>query len=200
VSAPVFAAIGDSFTAGQDPEVRPWPEDVAGWLPSWQLVNLAEAGASSDVVVANQLEPAISLRPALVSVICGANDVLLTTRPDVGAFATNFSKILAKLRRELPQTRVVTVTYPDVVQFMPLRPRSRARVENGLRELNDAIGWLARRYDAACLDFAGHPERGERENFAEDGFHPSDVGHRKAARAFALGLRDHFGIELEETA
>ena len=35
-----------------------------------------------------QVEPALALEPDLISVICGANDVLLSTRPDVGIKAS----------------------------------------------------------------------------------------------------------------
>jgi lysophospholipase L1-like esterase len=197
MSLRLFVAMGDSFSAGTEPDVVPWPERVAPSLLGCRLVNLAEPGARSADVAANQLEPAIALGPDLVSLICGANDVLLTTRPDVGAFAGTFSDLLGRLREELPWAAFVTATYPDVAQLMPLRPRSRARVERGLRDLNRTIRWLSRRHGAVCLDFAGHPGRGERANFAGDGFHPSDAGHQKAAQAFSLALRDHFGIDPE---
>jgi lysophospholipase L1-like esterase len=193
-----FAALGDSFTAGADPEEPRWADEVAHSLPGCRYVNLARAGVRSDEVAAEQLPRAIELEPDLVSLICGANDVILTTRPDVDAFAETFAGMLATLRAEVPAAALVTATYPDVSVHFPLRPRSRRRVSRGLTELNEAIRASARRHGAACLDFAGHPRRGERENFAEDGFHPSPDGHRRAARAFALGLRHHYGIEPQE--
>jgi lysophospholipase L1-like esterase len=48
-----------------------------------------------------------------------------------------------------------------------------------------------------CFDLAAHPERGNPELFAPDGFHPSPTGHREAARVFASGLREDIGIPLE---
>jgi lysophospholipase L1-like esterase len=197
VSVRLFVAMGDSFSAGTEPEVVPWPERVAPSLLGCRLVNLAEPGARSEDVAAAQLEPAIALKPDLVSLICGANDVLLTTRPDLSAFAATFGEMLGRLRDEVPWAALVTATYPDVAQLLPLRPRSQARVERGLHGLNRAIRWLSRRHGAVCLDFAGHPGRGERANFATDGFHPSDAGHGRAAQAFLLGVRDHFGIDPE---
>jgi lysophospholipase L1-like esterase len=193
-----FAALGDSFTAGTHPGTPRWADEVARALPGCRYANLARPGVRSGEVAAEQLPLAIALRPDLVSLICGANDVILTTRPDVAAFAETFSGMLARLRAELPGAALATATYPDVSLHFPLRPRSRERVARGLREVNDVIRAAARRHDAACLEFAGHPEQGERQNFADDGFHPSPDGHRKAARAFALGLRQHFGIEPQE--
>ena len=56
------------------------------------------------------------------------------------------------------------------------------------------------RHGAVCLELAGHPGRGERANYAADGFHPSAAGHRNAAAVFADCLRDRLGIELEYRA
>jgi lysophospholipase L1-like esterase len=200
VSARCFVAIGDSFTA-RGPAGQPcWADELARAMPDWRYENLARRGATVAEVAREQLLPALELEPDLVSLICGANDVLLTTRPDVPAFAARFGSLLAVLREQLPGATLVTATYPDVSSHFPLRPRSRARVAAGMAGVNAAVRRLARRHGAVCLELAEHPERGERENFAADGFHPSAAGHRKAARAFALGLRRHAGIELEEAS
>ncbi|HYY20728.1 MAG TPA: SGNH/GDSL hydrolase family protein [Thermoleophilaceae bacterium] len=191
-----FVAMGDSFTAGTEPGGPRWPDDVARLLDGSEYVNLARARARSDEVVAEQLPRALALRPDLVSLICGANDVLLTTRPDLDGFAATFSDALALLRGELPAAHLVTATYPEVSAHFPLRPRSRRRVARGMSRVNRAIREAAQRHGAVCLDFADHPERGERANFAEDGFHPSPNGHRKAAAAFVLALREQLGVHL----
>jgi phosphatidylinositol alpha 1,6-mannosyltransferase len=193
-----FVALGDSFTAGSEPGEARWPDEVADWLPGCRYVNLARSRVRSHEVADEQLPRALELEPDLVSLICGANDVLLTTRPDVPAFANTFSGMLGTLRSELPEAALVTATYPDVWTHFPLRPRSRERVARGLAGVNEAIRSAADDHDALCLEFAGHPARGERENYADDGFHPSPAGHRHAARAFALGLRNELGIEPEE--
>jgi lysophospholipase L1-like esterase len=196
-----WVALGDSFTAGTDPGAPRWADDLADGLrrtyPGCSCENLAIAGATAQEVAAEQLEPAIALRPDLVSVVCGANDVLLSVRPDIPAVATALSGILARLRAELPGAAIVTATYPDVTRFYPLRPRSRLRVARGIQRLNAEIRALAQRQGTVCLDFAAHPEQGVRANFAEDGFHPSGDGHRKAALAFAAGLRHHLGLDLD---
>lgn len=197
MSIECFVAMGDSFTAGTEPGARRWPDEIASSLPGCRHVNLARAGARSEEVAAEQLEPALALGPDLVSLICGANDVLRTTRPDLDAFAATFSSMLGTLRSELPGVHLVTATYPDVSRSLPLRPRSRERVTLGLRRLNEEIRAAASARTAVCLEFAGHPARRERENFAGDGFHPSPTGHRHAARAFALGLREQLGLKLD---
>jgi lysophospholipase L1-like esterase len=197
VSVHCFVAMGDSFTAGTGPGSPRWADQVARSLPGCRYANLAQAGVPSEQVAREQLPRALAMRPDLVSLICGANDVILTTRPNVEAFAATFSGMLEALRAELPDAAIVTATYPHVSHFLQLRPRSRLRVARGMNELNEAIHSLAQRHEAVCLDFAAHPGRGERANYAADGFHPSPAGHREAAHTFALALRNHLGIDLE---
>jgi phosphatidylinositol alpha 1,6-mannosyltransferase len=197
VSVDCYVAIGDSYTAGAEPGAPRWADDLARALPGCRYLNLAVTGATSGDVLAHQLEPAIEAAPDLVTVVCGANDVIHTTRPDIAAFGANFTRLLGQLRSRLPEVHLVTATYPDFSRFLPMRPRTRSRVARGLAAINETIRVQARVHDAACLDFDAHPERGERANFAADGFHPSAAGQRKTARAFALGLRDHFGIDLD---
>lgn len=195
MSAPCFVAIGDSFTAGTDRDAPPFPDLVAAQLPGWRYANLAVRGARCGEVRHRQLDPALALNPDLVSVICGANDVVRTTRPEPEAFAEDFEAILLRLRSAVPTASIVTATYPAVAEFLPLRPRTRARVTTGLNEVNAVVRRCSARHGAACLELADHPGRGERRNYAADGFHPSAAGHRKAARAFVACLREELGIQ-----
>jgi lysophospholipase L1-like esterase len=190
VSAPCFVAIGDSFTAGSEPGAPPFPDLVAAQLSGWRYANLAVPGARAEEVRRDQLSPALALRPQLVSVICGANDVVRSIRPDVDGFAAHFDAILRPLRLALPDASIVTATYPMVAEFLPLRPRTRVRVTSGLREVNGIVRETARRHAAVCLDLVDHPGRDDRGNYAADGFHPSAAGHRKAALAFTACLRE----------
>jgi lysophospholipase L1-like esterase len=188
--------MGDSFTTGIDLEVEPWSDELAGWLPGARYVSLARPGSRSEEVKAEQLSPALLERPDLVSVICGGNDVITTTRPDLDAFARTFDELLGALRAGLPEATVFTATYPHVAAE-GLGPRTRRRIADGLDAVNDEVRSAARRHGVTCFDLAAHPERGNPELFAPDGFHPSPTGHRKAARVFAGGLREDIGIPLE---
>jgi lysophospholipase L1-like esterase len=137
----------------------------------------------------HQLERALELRPDVVTLVCGANDVLFDTRPDSDAYAARLTRMFARLRRELPNVAVVTATYPDVTRFLDLRPRTRARVEEGMRRFNAAVRSVARRHDVVLMESFDHPEASQRAVYAEDGFHPSEEGHRAAAREFLRALR-----------
>lgn len=185
-----YVALGDSFSAGVDGD-EPWPalaaEVFRGRGPGVSFASLARVGATSDAVLEQQLPCAIGYRPELVSVVCGANDVLMSLRPDARRFARTLETLLRRLTIVLPGTLVITATYPAVAPE-GLRERSRRRVESGLVDFNAEIRWLSGVHGAFCIDWARHPEIGRQHNYAEDGFHPSPEAHRIAAGEFVAAV------------
>jgi lysophospholipase L1-like esterase len=185
-----YVALGDSFTAGLEEGKPRWADEVARALgPDTRYENLAWVGATSKDVEQRQVDQALALDPDLVTIVCGANDVLLSTRPDPSEYAQRLSRMFERLRREAPRAEILTATYPDISQFLDLRPRSRARVEKGMRLFNHACKAVADRHGVALLDGFDHPAAAEREIYADDGFHPSEEGHRRAAMEFLRMLR-----------
>ena len=204
-----YVAIGDSFTAGaaeaskiEGHAERLWADELAEALRAaaapaeFTYRNLAVPGASSPEVASGQIEPALAMEPDLATVFCGANDVLLSVRPDIEAYRAALSEIFGSLREHVPDATIITATCPDL-QFLPFRPRSSERVKQGMNAVSEAIRELAARYDVLCLDFANHPEAGRRENFAADGIHQSDEGSRRTAAAFAEALDEVLGVEID---
>ena len=189
----MYVALGDSFTAGVEPGQPRWPDELARQLGG-RYVNLAEVGATSEHVEQDQLERALELQPDVVTLVCGANDVLFNTRPDPDAYAARLSRMFARLRRELPQAQIVTATYPEIWRFLELRPRTRARVEEGMELFNAAVRKVARRHDVVLMESFDHPAANIRETYADDGFHPSAEGHRQAAREFLRAIRKRFRL------
>lgn len=184
-----YVALGDSLTYGTDPEGEGrWPDEVAAALGA-RYLNLAKIGATSREVERDQLEPALALRPDLLSLICGANDVLESVRPDPQAFAERLDRMLGRIRAEAPGALVLTATYPDLSRFVDLRPRTRMRVRRGIEDFNSACREVAARYDALLLEWAAHPNTGDAAYRAADGFHPSPAGHRRAAREVISAVR-----------
>jgi len=193
-----YVALGDSFTAGRESiEAERWADRLAGALreinPELVYSNFAVDGASSAEVLA-QVEPALELRPDLITVICGANDVLLTSRPDIEGYERRFSEILERLRDGAPEAAILTATAPESWHFMELRPRTKARLVKALSDLNAVTRTVAARHRVPCLNVAGHPGLTDRANFSADGLHPSSQGHERATQEIALSLRAHFGI------
>ena len=183
-----YVAMGDSFTSGLEPGQTRWADELARELGA-HYVNLASVGATSELVELEQLERALELEPDVVTLVCGANDVLFDTRPDPEAYAARLSRMFTRLRRELPNAQIVTATYPDISRFLKLRPRTRARVVDGMDRFNAAIRSVARRHDVVLMESFDHPAATARETYAADGFHPSPEGHRAAAREFLRALR-----------
>jgi len=195
-----YVALGDSFSAGTDDHI-PWPELTVRGLrargDAVELHNFSAVGATCADVVESQLEPALELRPGLVSIVCGANDVLLAVKPDVDTFAASFESLLARLRGELPGATLVTATYPDPGKFADLGPRTRKRVVEGIEAVNVAIRAAAETHGALCLDLSAHPGVADPTNVGKDGFHPSAMGHRHAATAVLEALADRRSAEKE---
>jgi lysophospholipase L1-like esterase len=187
-----YAAIGDSFTAGTgcEPGER-WADRLASRLAAstegFVYRNLAVEGATSDEV-AKQLGPALQIEPDLVTVICGANDILFSVRPDPESYARRLGGIFRRVRSPLPSARIVTATAPDRWDFLDLGPRTRARLERGIVRFNAVTRAVARAHEVPCLEVAGHPGLADAQNFIADGLHPSARGHEQAAAAFGLLL------------
>lgn len=197
-----YAALGDSFTAGRDSiDAERWADLLAAGMrrvnPRLRYENLAVDGATSAEVLEGQVDEALALEPDFITVICGANDVLLATRPDVEGYAKNFDAILRRLREGAPEAMLVTATAPEGWQFMDLRPRTEARLIEATKELNDITRAAAERYGVLCLPVAGHPALRDPATFSADGLHPSSEGHQLVARETSRYLGAELGIDFD---
>jgi lysophospholipase L1-like esterase len=197
-----YAALGDSFTAGRDSiDADRWADLLAAGMrrvnPDLRYENFAVDGATSADVLDQQVEPALALEPDFLTVICGANDVLLATRPDVSGYAERIDKIFSRLRAGAPEAALVTATAPEVWHFMEMRPRTERRLIEATAELNEVTRATAERYGVLCLPVAGNEALRDPDTFSADGLHPSSAGHRFAAEQAAIVLHQRFGIEFE---
>ncbi|MEU6854830.1 SGNH/GDSL hydrolase family protein [Actinacidiphila alni] len=134
VRPPSVASLGDSITRGFDacsplsdcPEVS-WStgtrdkvdsvaERLTAAVPATRSWNLARSGALVADLPA-QAEAAAAHRPAMVTVLIGANDACAAT-PDgmtpVADFRADFGRTMAYLRRTLPHTQVLVSSIPDL--------------------------------------------------------------------------------------
>jgi lysophospholipase L1-like esterase len=195
-----FAALGDSFTAGTGcGPGECWADRLATRLaagcPGFRYRNFAVEGASSEQVL-DQLAPALRFGPDLATIVCGANDVLFSVRPDADAYARRLATIFTVVGESESKPGMLTATAPERWDFLELGPRTRNRLERGIVAFNQATREVAARFGVPCLDVARHPGLTEPENFIADGLHPSADGHAHAASGFVRLL----GIEARPRA
>jgi lysophospholipase L1-like esterase len=197
-----YVALGDSFTAGNGIGAdRRWADLLAAGLADgredFEYLNLARDGADSNEVLAT-IGKAIERQPDLVTLICGANDVLLSTRPDVDGFEGRFDYMLQRLRNDVPGVRILVSTYPDGWAMPGLGPRTARRIDRGIKAVNRAIIEIAFAHGVPCLDVTSHPDARKPGNLDSDGLHPSARGHRQAAREYGEALERHFQINTND--
>jgi lysophospholipase L1-like esterase len=185
-----YVAVGDSQTEGL------WDgNDTVGFLgfadrlaalidsfyPGLQYANLAIRGKLVADVLTEQLPQALAMRPDLITVCVGMNDVIQPGN-SFGRALTNLEYIYATLADS--GATVVTTTFPNVAQFLPL-----GRLVSGrLARINDAIRTAAQQYDFRLVDLYDAPSMRDLDTWDVDRVHASTKGHMLFAAAAAEAL------------
>ena len=148
-----LVVVGDSLGLGFGERVRGlelvgWADRVAMALralwPGVRYTNLATIGLTTEGIARTQLASALALRPDLIIVVAGGND-LLARRWDAAAFRAAYAELLASL--VATGATVLTTTWHDV----PAAVRSRRRGTRGQRRVRCCLRGL--------LADAGSPRR-----------------------------------------
>ena len=185
-----YVAIGDSQTEGL------WDgNDTVGFLgfadrlaalidslyPGLQYANLAIRGKLVADVLTEQLPRALAMRPDLITVCVGMNDVIQPGN-SFGRALTNLEYIYAMLADS--GATVVTTTFPNVAQFLPL-----GRLVSGrLDRINNAIRAAADRHDFRLVDLYNAASMRDLDTWDVDRVHASTKGHILFAAAAAEAL------------
>ena len=196
----VYVALGDSTvegvgatTAGNN-YVGRLDARLRDRYPRARTVNLGVAGATSYDVLDGQLERAVALKPHLVTLSIGPNDI--TAKVPVNIYAENLEAILGRLAAGT-QAVVVVNFLPDLSVTPRFRNRDSAPLVGRLSaEFNDVVGRVAKRHGALVVDLykasrrevPGHPEL-----LAADGYHPSDLGYARWAELMWEAVRTRLG-------
>ena len=185
-----YVALGDSQTEGL------WDgDDTVGLLgfadrlairldglhPGLGYANLAVRGHRIGDVARTQLPTALAMQPDLVTVCIGMNDV---TRP-----GRSFDRALGELDdiyRTLAESgaTVVTTTFPDITQILPVGRLLGKRVVR----INEAIGDAADRFGFRLVDLYSAASMCDPETWSPDRVHGSAKGHLLFAEAAAEAL------------
>ncbi|WP_438489394.1 SGNH/GDSL hydrolase family protein [Streptomyces sp. S186] len=189
-----YVALGDSQTEGlgdgdDSVGLRGWADRLAEHLAQHnsglRYANLAVRGRLAGQVRAEQLAPALALRPDLATVVAGVND-LLRPRFDADEVAGHLEAMFGALTAQ--GARVATLTFPDVARITPLARPLSSRVT----ALNARIRQAARRHGVTVAETSHHPVVTDPRLWSPDRLHASPLGHQRiaAAVAHALALPD----------
>lgn len=188
-----FVAIGDSQTEGVGDPTGPggcergWADRFAGSLAARQggllYANLAIRGRLISQVYAEQVEPALAMKPDLVSVVAGLNDVI---RPgcDLDPVLERMDGIQARLAAS--GATVLSITYPDPVGLMPISALGR-RLADRFGAFNRGLREIAARHGTLLLDVEPVAAATDDRIWCPDRLHLNPLGHeRLAAGMFSL--------------
>lgn len=191
-----YVALGDSFTEGVgDPDparpngLRGWADRVAEALAAdagddFGYANLAIRGRKLPQILAEQVEPGLALRPDLVTIHGGGNDVL-RPKVDIDALAAAYDEAVGRLRASGATVVVFTIADPGPGGvFGALRGR--------MAIFNEWVREIADRHDATLVDMWRMRGWKVSEVMDEDRLHLNAVGHQAIAIAVLDALAaDH---------
>lgn len=159
-----------------------------------RVTNLCVSGAETRDVLRGQLPRVAGLRPSLVTLGIGIND--LTHGLEVGQFRQNYEELAASLRAAT-DAPVVLTNVPDISTAPRVPAFMRAEVRRRIALFNEVIAGVAAAghgfrlvdaYEMSREIIPRHPEF-----FSADGFHPSDEGYEYWAKMMWPAVKEAFG-------
>ena len=198
-----YVALGDSFTEGvgdDDPTrpngVRGWADVVAGQLAhsneGFGYANLAIRGRKLRQIMAEQVDAAVELKPTLVTLYAGANDIL---RPkiDIDSLLEDYDAGIARL----------SATGATVVLFTGFDARG-SKVFSTMRGrtaiYNELVREIAENHGALLVDYWRFDEYDDWRMWDSDRMHMSSAGHLNMAKRVLDVLEHEHVLEVPELA
>lgn len=185
-----FVALGDSFTEGMndarpDGTYRGWADRVAEVLAAettgFRYANLAVRGRRLDRIAGEQVDAAVAMRPALVSLCGGGNDIL-NPRCDPHALGRRLREAVERLAAT--GATVVVFTGFDTAGRLPLGARLALRTAT----YNELVRLAVAEFDAVLVDMWEMAILRDDRMWSEDRLHLSGEGHRRVAAAVLEAL------------
>lgn len=180
-----YVALGDSLTAGVGDEVtgietRGWADRFADALRATHYTNLAKRGATTDDMLARQVNPALALNPDIVSLLAGGNDMRQPdwnperTRENLRAILTPFAERGISL---------LTFTMVDIFPAFPAEQQMLFRqTQMLLHTVNDLMRDVSRELGAIVVDLQNAPEMLDLTTLSQDMIHPNMLGYQRIAQ------------------
>lgn len=179
-----YVAMGDSFTEGiGDPEPhspgghRGWADRLAEELSrdrdDFRYANLAIRGRLLTQILAEQLEPALALKPDLISISAGGND-LIRPGSDPDALAERLDAAVGAM--SAAGATVLLFNGPDI-RDTPVLGMVRGRVAI----YNENLRTVAARHDAVIADMWSLRALTNPQMWSADRLHFAPLGHHTIA-------------------
>jgi len=178
-----YVAVGDSFSEGvgdaraDGAGCRGWADRVAELLdvsrPGLRYANLAIRGKLLGEVIAEQVPAATAMRPDLVSIAAGGNDLL---RPggDPDKLAEPFDGAVAELAAAAGRVMVFTGFNPGTFPLIRL-------IRGKVAAYNAHLRIIAARHDCLLVDLWAMRVLRDPAMWCDDRLHLGPEGHRRVA-------------------
>ena len=192
-----YVALGDSLTEGlcdtsrmPDGQYRGWADRLALLLAhagsgggELKYANLAVRSRRVRDLTSGQVARALALKPDLVSIFMGGNDLLGSSADPI--------RLAAELEASVRLLRASGIDVLLVTPFLPRRLSARLFARR-FAEFASELRRIAAAHGAILLDLEAHPAIGEIDMWAADKVHLRSRGHRFLAyrAADALGMPD----------
>ncbi|MCU0491289.1 MAG: SGNH/GDSL hydrolase family protein [Chloroflexaceae bacterium] len=159
--------------------------------PHARLHNLGSNGATAEQVLTQQLAQAVALRPHLVTLSVGPND--LTQARPLYAYTHDLEDIFERLTSQT-EAVVVASTLPDITRtplVAGLDSLTRQLIGDQVQRFNGALYAVAGQHDVEVVDVyepSRQMAKGDTSLTAADGYHPSDDGYAHWAELMWRGI------------
>jgi lysophospholipase L1-like esterase len=205
-----YVAIGDSLTEGLGDKgfqasrySKGWADRLAGILAAeansfgepFEYANLAVRGSSTIEILTSQLEDALRIKPDLVTIMAGANDIM-SSKKGHDSIRALFRGAISRFYEAGVQVLIVNTVNP--AHFPVFKTMARKS-----REMSNLIESIADEFEAPVLDIYKQEEFGLMSFWCDDLVHFSEHGHiliaNLAAEKLAISHRVPM-LESEEIA
>jgi lysophospholipase L1-like esterase len=187
-----LVVLGDSVGVGLGDPVagrgwRGFAPMLAQALAPERFINLSVNGARLGSVRRGQLPAALRCRPDVAVVVAGMNDTMRSDF-DTHRLHADLERIVADLTAA--GALVLTIRYHDHGRVFRMPGPLRRILSARINDLNSVFDVVVRRHNTPVVDLAGLPGIYTKSAWSVDRLHPSELGHRLLAKAFAAHVAE----------
>jgi len=190
----VYVAIGDSSVegVGASHHTKSYPslvfEKIKSAYPRGEYYNLGNSGDRVKNVIENQLPQALALKPNLVTVSIGVNDI--RGRVKLSEFEKDLTYLISTLQNKT-DARVLINNIPDfsALPTLPIYIRIASKIL--IHRFNRSIKKISDNFNLTLVDIfkvSRHFCKQWKSFISKDGLHPSDAGYALWAETIISNL------------